>query len=129
MTIETINHYLKFVTSIDEVAEGVRWFYNVGDNFVIEVTKCTHDLKCKNDLMNLWKKHGYINKTMPTHIGINTYFTDCNNNCYGYYNITTKRSDDGKRNVVNFDYLREFTPENVNELIAECIRLREMDIV
>lgn len=56
MTIETIKHYLTFVTSIKEMAEGVRWFYNVGDDFIIEVVKCTHDLNDKNDLMNLWKK-------------------------------------------------------------------------
>ena len=121
-------NYLKFVTKIEEMAEGRRWFYHVGDNFIIEVTKCTHDLKSKNDLMNVWAKAGFISKKFDTHISIHTYFSDCNNNCYGWYNITERLSEDGKRKVINFDYLREFTPDNVNELVAECIRLCEMDI-
>ena len=121
-------NYLKFVTKIEEMAENKRYFYHVGDNFIIEVIKCDHDLTRKNDLMNLWKKAGFISKKLDTHIGIHTYFTDCNNNCYGWYNITEKRSEDGKRNVIDFDYLYEWNEENINKLVAECIRLREMDI-
>jgi len=121
-------NYLKFVTKVEEMAEGKRYFYHVGDNFIIEVIKCDHDLTRKNDLMNLWKKAGFISKKLDTHISIHTYFTDCNNNCYGWYNITEKRSEDGKRNVVDFDYLYEWNEENINKLVAECIRLREMNI-
>lgn len=128
MTTSTINHYLQFITKIEELAEGTRWFYHIGDNFIIEVTKITHDLKNKKDMMNLWKKHGYISEALSTHISIHTYYTDVNNNCYGYYNIQHKRSEDGKRVVIDFDYIKEFTPDNVNELLAECIRMSEMDI-
>lgn len=62
---------------------------------------------------------------MPTHVGIHVYSTNCNN-CHKY-NIIEKRSEDDKRYIVNFDYLREFTPDNVNELVAECIKLINKD--
>lgn len=128
MTESTIKHYTKLITKVEEMAEDRRWFVYVGDNFIIEVTKIDHDLTNKHDLMNLWKKHGFIDKPLTTSVSIHTYYTDINGNCYGYYNITTKRSEDGKRNVIDFDYLRSFTPENVRELLAECIRMSELDI-
>lgn len=121
------NYYLKFVTDIKAMSH-THVFYHVGGNFIVEVSKTDHDLKSKNDLMNVWKRMGYIKKALPSHVVIHTYFTDKNGNCWGYYNITTKRSDDGKQNVINFDYLLEYTPENVEYLVNECIRLREMDI-
>lgn len=128
MTINTINHYLQFVTkSVNEITGAVT-FKSLDGRFEIVASKCDHDLKCKYDLMCLWKKHGFISEMLPTHICIDTYYTDCNNNCYGWYNITHKRSEDGKRTVVNFDYLREWNEDNINELAAECLRMHEMDI-
>lgn len=121
------NSYLKFVTNIEKIAEN-RTRYHIGDRFILDVTKVTHDLKDKHDFMNIWKRMGYIKKPLPSHIVIDTYYTDSNGNCWGYYNITTKRSDDGKRKLINFDYLMEHTPENVEYLVNECIRLREMDV-
>ena len=128
MTIDVIKHYLQFVTkSVDEFT-GAITFTSLDGNFQIFAHKCEHDLRYKHDLMNLWKKHGFISETLPTHICIDTYYTDCNNNCYGWYNITHKRSEDGKRTVVNFAYLREWNDDNIAELVAECLRMREMDI-
>lgn len=42
--------------------------------------------------------------------------------------IWTKKAEDGRRRVINFDYLREWTQDNINELVAECIRMYEMNI-
>ena len=128
MNTTTINHYLQFVTKSVNKCTGAITFTSLDGKFQIFVSCCTHDLKCKYDLMNLWKKAGYINKVLLTHICIDTEFTDDNNNCYGWYNITHKRSCDKKRTVIDFDYLREWNDENIRELVAECIRLREMDI-
>lgn len=127
MDAKTIKYYLQFVTK-SVTPWGRVTFKSLDGRFEIVVSKCEHDLKSKSDLMNLWKKHGFISKTMSTHICVDTYFTDDNNNCYGYYNITHKRSDDGKRDVINFDYLREWNENNIDALAAECIRMREMDI-
>lgn len=127
MTKTAINHYLQLVT-MTEKESGARIYASSDGRFEIHVSCCTHDLEYKNDLMNLWKKAGFISEELPTHICIDTYYTDINNNCYGYYNITHKLSEDGKRTVINFDYLREWTEENIRELVAECVRLCEMDI-
>lgn len=127
MTKSEINHYLQFITMTKEKGSGTRVYTSLDGHFEIHVSCCIHDLKYKNDIMNLWKKHGFISKKLPTHICVDTYFT-VNNNCYGYYNITHKRSEDGKRTIINFDYLKEWTDENIKELVAECVRLREMDI-
>ena len=124
MTNLTIKHYNNFITSVENLTEnGNRVRYHAGDNFIIDVTKCEADLSSSHSLMNLWKKAGYITETMPTYICIDTYFTDCNGSCWGYYNVTHTKN--GK---INFAYLREWNAENINELVAECIRLREMDI-
>lgn len=69
-----------------------------------------------------------INHYMQFVTDVETYYYDINGNRWGLYNITEKLSDDGNRRVINFDYLREWTQDNINELVAECIRMREMDI-
>lgn len=121
LTIEQqiINHYLQFITGTE--------VYN-GGNFEIVVSKCDHDLSYKHDTMRVWRKAGFIKTMLPTHIAVETYYYDINGNCWGLYNITEKLSDDGNRRVINFDYLREWTQDNINELVAECIRMYEMNI-
>lgn len=126
-TTDVQRHWLKFVTDIEKMSDR-RYYIHVGKNFIVEITICEHDLTSKHDLMNVWHKAGYITEKLPTHISIDTYFTDDNGNCWGYYNPTIKLSDDGKRSVVDFEFLREYTPENAAELIAEAIRMYEMDI-
>lgn len=113
--------YLDLVTSIEK--QGTRTLYHIGKNFIVEASRCECDLKSPRALMNIWKKRGYIAEALPSHIVIDTYYTDKEGNCWGLYNITEKNSEDGKRRVLNFDYLREATPENELELVAECIRL------
>lgn len=117
------SYYEKFIPAYEELAgNGNRRRYQINHNFIIDVTKCTHDLNNPRDLINLCKKHGYISKTIPTHISINTYFTDSNGDCWGYYNITIARDK------INFEYLREWSEDNIKELLCECIRLYETDI-
>lgn len=120
-TTETIRHYLQFVTKITQMAPQ-RWFIDAGERFTIEIGICEHDLSKSYDLMNLWKKHGFVKEKLKNHVWIETYFTEPDGSCYGRYNITEKN---GK---VNFDYVLPFTMENAAQLIAECIRMREMDI-
>lgn len=122
MNINTIKHYLQFITSVEEMG-GTRTRYHVGNNFIIDVGTCEHDLKNKNDLMNLWYKAGYIIQKLPTHIVIDTYYTDTNGICRNYYNIT--HTTDHK---INFNYICEAKKENINLLVAECIRMYEMNI-
>lgn len=127
MTKQTINKYFRFVTKIEDVAD-TRTMYHIGDRFIIEVSRIFPDLKNPDSLMNIWKKWGYIPAVLPSYLVVRTYFTDISGNCWGWYNITEKTSEGGKRRVIDFDYLLEATPENEKRLVAECIRMREMDI-
>lgn len=132
MTRETINHYLQFVTSKeDHTLRGLttgRTRYQIGDRFTVDIMRVDSNLNSRNSLMKIWKKAGYIPAVLPSYLVVNTYYTDIHGNCWGWYNVTVKRSEDGKRQVLDFDYLREATPENEAELLAECIRMYEMDI-
>ena len=95
-----------------------------GETLLIELSECTNP-GGRNALPVLWKKHGFIDRVLDTYISIHTYVTDSEGNCYGRYNPQTKLSDDGKRNVINFDWMFENTEENRQKLIDECIRLFE----
>ena len=125
--------YLNLIKRVEKrpAGEGCinRWYY-IGDDerFIINVTTCQHNKKCKRDLMNLWVKCGFAKKFLPTSIHINTYYYTDDGNCYSWYNITHKLSDDGKRVVINFDYLMEATEENIQYLLRECIKMREFGI-
>lgn len=122
-------NYLNLITKTETFGgieiNGIncRTMYTVGDNFVIEVTLTQHDRKNKNDLANLWVKHGYLDRFLPTTAHIDTYYTDSEGRCSGKYNIQHTR--DGK---IDFNYMLEATQENIDYLISQCIRLREMDI-
>lgn len=111
---------------IIEQMAPTRWFYSFEDvnekkeKLVIELIKIVvdnpNDKKC---LPYLWKKHGYIDRVLPHYWSISTYVHDTENNCYGIYNPQSKRSDDGKRNVINFDWIFEATEENKQKLLEE----------
>lgn len=112
-----------------ETLPGInRTRYYIGDNFMIEVTKCEHDLEKFHDLMNVWKCAGYIQKPLKTHIYIDTYYTDENGSYHGWYNPTCKLTPDGKRMVIDFDYIKEYNIENIQYLLAKCIEAYNNDI-
>lgn len=102
--------------------------YYIGNNFMIEVIKCEHDLKKFYDLMNVWKRAGYIQKPLKTHIYIDTYYTDENGICHGWYNPTCKLTQDGKGMTIDFDYVKEYNSENIQYLLAKCIEAYNNDI-
>lgn len=120
MLAQEINRYMSMVDSVDNPTP-TRRCYHIGDRFTVEITAVSVDLANKNDLMNIWKKCGYISEVLPSWLSVNTCYTDNAGNSWGIYNIAEKRG--GTRNVINFDYIREATPENELELVAECIRL------
>lgn len=95
-----------------------------GENLLIELVECT-SLGDKKSLPYLWYKSGYTDKILYTYLSIHTYCTDSEGNCSGKYNPQTKQSEDGKRNVIDFEWLFENTEENKQKLINECIRLFE----
>ncbi len=117
MTGEELENLLSCVTSVEDVSfSGCRFFYHIGDNFIIELTIADGLLNNRYSLMNLWKKHGFIKERFESYLGIQTYYYD-GEKCSGKYNVT---NDNGK---VNFNYLFENTEENIKYIIAKCIQL------
>lgn len=123
MNTENMNHWLKLVSGTEELT-GTRTRYYIGSRFIVEATRVKQDLSDKHSWMNLCKRRGYIDKALPSCIFLDTYFTDSQGNCWGWYNI--QRKNHGAQ--IDFDYIREATPENELELVAECIRMMEMGI-
>ena len=106
---------------------GSTWIKVIGKNakqetMTIEIVHCENP-GGKNSLPYLWYKEGLTDKVMETYIGCHTYVYDSENGCYGGYNVTEKY--DGKRNVINFDWLLEDTEENRKKIIEACIELFE----
>lgn len=106
---------------------GSDWIRIMGHNaksetMEIEIVHCTNP-KCKDSLPELWFKEGLTSKVLDTYITCHTYVTDSEGGCYGGYNPTVKLSDDGKRNVIDFDWLLEDTEENQRKIIDKCIEL------
>lgn len=94
------------------------------ETLMIELMECKNP-GGKNALPYLWYKAGYTNKVLDTYLSVDTSCTDSEGNCCHKYNPQTKRSKDGKRNVINFDWMFENTEENKQRLINEVIRLFE----
>jgi hypothetical protein len=113
---------------IEQVTES-RWFYTFtepnskGEKIMVEFVKCISDLNNKNSALYIWKKAGYIDKLLETYWNIEVYVYDTEGNCWGRYNPQVKLSENGKRYVINFDWLLEATEENKQRLIDEVYRL------
>lgn len=113
---------------IEQMAES-RWFYKFtdtnekGEKLIIELSKCEDWKESKNSLPKLWKKNGYIDRVLETYWCIQTYVKDTEGNSFGRYNPQDKLSEDGKRMVINFDWMFEATEENKEKLINEVYRL------
>ena len=106
---------------------GSTWVHVLGKNakqetMTIEIVHCENP-GGKNSLPYAWHKNGWTDKVMETYVGCHTYVHDSENGCYGGYNVTEKF--DGKRNVINFDWLFEDTEENRKKIIEACIELFE----
>lgn len=115
--------------TVEKGAGTITWIHVEGKNekeetLLIELSECENP-GGNNSLPVLWKKHGFIDRVLDTYICIHTYVTDSEGRCWGGYNPQTKLSEDGKRNVINFEWMFENTEENKELLINECIRLFE----
>lgn len=115
--------------TIEKGCGGLTWIYvtepnKKGETLTIELSECTNP-GGKRSLPYLWYKASCTDKILNTYLCIHTHCTDSEGNCYGRYNPQTKRSDDGKRNIINFEWMFENTEENKQKLINESIRLFE----
>ena len=88
-----------------------------GETLEVEITEIYPDNTSKSSLPNLWKMHGFTNKLYNNYLSVDCYVTDKDGYCWGKYNPTNKLSDDGKRVIINFDYLLEVSEENKKYLL------------
>ena len=102
-------------------------WYDMGYGFTVEISITKHDRSYKKDLCNLWLKAGWIPEFYEYTIHANTYYTDKDGRCSGCYDLC-KLSEDGKRVVVDFDWLLPLSDDNIKILVAECNRRRIKDI-
>lgn len=113
--------------TIEQMSE-TRWFYTFtepnakGEKLVIELSKCTNP-GGSNALPVLWKKEGYIDRVLETHWSIQTFVTDTEGMCYGIYNPQHKLNKDGKRMILDFNWMFDATEENKEKLIDEVYKL------
>ena len=113
--------------TIEQMAE-TRWFYTFtepnakGETLIIELSHCTNS-GGKNALPVLWKQKGHIDRILETYWCFDTYVTDTEGACYGRYNPQHKLSEDGKRTVIDFNWMFEATEENKEKLINEVVKI------
>lgn len=107
--------------------ERVEFTNQKGENVLVILSRSHSEKKNKYNLMNQWIKCGYTKKFIADRITVETYATNEKNECYGHYNPTHKLSDDGKRMVINFEWVLEDTEENRQKIIDEVIRLANAD--
>lgn len=112
--------YLNMIQKVERMGT-IRYRFTIADNFCMDMVICEHDLNDKNDLMNLWYKHGYVKERTLTHMGLECYYTDFENGCYGRYNPTETKSK------LNFEWVLPYTPENLGKLLAEAIKRYDDD--
>ena len=108
---------MKRVTATENC--GNKHLYHIGDKFLVTVSTRIPSY----EVMKCYKRNGQIKEIPNTVLVIYTYFTDEKGQFKDRYNITLKPSDYRDYQIINLDFLREATPENERELVAECIRL------
>lgn len=86
-----------------------------GETLLVVLVKC-EDSGGKNSLPALWYKYGRTPERLATYWAVDTYATDENGHCFGYYNPTHKN---GK---LDFDWVLPATEENAARLLAEIAR-------
>lgn len=112
---------------VEEMAKDTRWYVTFeernakGEEIIVEFMKCTNP-GGKSSLPILWKKNGFIDRILETWWGVQVYVTDSEGRCRGAYDPTSKLSEDGKRMVINFDWMFEATEKNAKRILEEIER-------
>lgn len=110
-TVEKIAETRTLVTFRDVTSRSER--------ISVEFVECANS-GAKNSLPNLWKKHGYTDKTLGTYWAVSVFAENVDTCVYREcYNPTVKFSEDGKRMVLDFDWVLEATSENRETLLRE----------
>lgn len=99
---------------------GCRRIYeNEDGSFCVVISTITHHHGAYSR-MDQWVRSGLLPRWIRQTLHVSTYFTDAEGRCWGLYNPQEKRQ--GTRNVVNYEWKLEATPENEKKILAECER-------
>lgn len=96
-----------------------------GERVVAEISECyPSDGKGwgKYGLPTLWHKHGYTEEVLPSYLCLTVWAYDENGQCWGMYNPQHMLAWDGKRGILDFDWVLPVSQENVKRLLAEVVR-------
>ena len=115
-TVEKMSETRELITF-----EGVN---SKNEKIQMELTRCESEGKA-GSLPYLWKKKRYMDRILKNWWCLSTFATEDagNGTCWGRYNPQEKISEDGKRRVINFEWMFEATEENRKKLIEEVERL------
>ena len=119
---------------VEEMAPDIRWFVSFrernakGEKITVEFTVCD-DPDISDSLPKQWYKNGYTDHILKTWWNVQTYAEDSEGKCSGKYNPRTKLSEDGKRHVINFDWMLEATEQNAERLFREIYRRAFSEVI
>lgn len=125
--IITRENVFDYVTKTVDEFTGRETFTSTDGRFQIIASRCTSE-HGPHDVMTLWKKAGYIKKELDTFIAVDAYYYDEKRSWASRYNATVKRDTKTHRSMINFDYLMEWTEENIIDLVIACLNMRENGI-
>jgi hypothetical protein len=112
------------VTTTGETFQIGYWEYpqtNRGGERLALSVSCCYNTKSPHCLPVLWYKAGYTDRVILDYFCVDTAVYDKDGFCYRKYDFS-KLSEDGKRRVVDFDWVLELSKENLEKLIREVLR-------
>lgn len=93
-----------------------------GEKLCVEIGFSYDVAKSPNSLPVIWHKKGFTKELITNWWSVKTYVTNEKGECYGAYDPTIKRSEDGKRFEINFDWHLSATDVNFKKLLEEILR-------
>jgi hypothetical protein len=92
----------------------------LGERLVIEVN-CCYNVKSQHALPVLWYKNGWTDHLILNYIDVRPYVYNEDGECYDRYSFT-KTSEDGKRRVIDFDWVLDANEANLAKLLTELLK-------
>lgn len=112
-----------FYYLMDETREGWNKYNAKGESLCVEIGMGQNYVpNSKHSLPYLWYKNGHTEKILQNWWEVQTYITKEDGMCYRAYDPTIKPSDDGKRFVINFDWMLDATEENFEKILDEILK-------
>ena len=114
---------------IEECGSDIRRFYRFngttpwGETVLCEIIECypAKEKWDKNDLPVLWYKKHYTKELLPNYLCLRTYVDD-EDGSWGRYNPQDMIAIDGRRRVIDFEWMLPVSQENIEKLLTEVVR-------